>query len=74
MEQFLTLTKKYGVTGVLAMWLWHTDSRLTKVETELYDCYKAKVAQITQKSPELNQLFAILVDKPKMVKKKKGEA
>lgn len=42
MEQFIALTKKYGVTGVLAMWLWHTDSRLNKVESALYDCYKTQ--------------------------------
>jgi hypothetical protein len=40
MTEFVTIIKKYGVTGVLALWLWHTDSRLNKVETALYDCYK----------------------------------
>ena len=40
MTEFVTIIKKYGVTGVLALWLWHTDSRLNKVEDALYDCYK----------------------------------
>ena len=40
MTEFVTIVKKYGVTGVLALWLWHTDNRLNKVETALYDCYK----------------------------------
>ncbi len=40
MTEFVTIIKKYGVTGVLALWLWHTDNRLNKVETALYDCYK----------------------------------
>ena len=40
MTEFVTIVKKYGVTGVLALWLWHTENRLNKVETALYDCYK----------------------------------
>lgn len=40
MTEFVTIVKKYGVTGVLALWLWHTDNRLNKVEDALYDCYK----------------------------------
>jgi hypothetical protein len=40
MTEFVAIIKKYGVTGVLALWLWHTDTRLQKVETALYDCYK----------------------------------
>lgn len=40
MTEIVTIVKKYGVTGVLCIWLWHTDNRLNKVETALYDCYK----------------------------------
>lgn len=40
MTDFVAIIKKYGVTGVLALWLWHTDNRLNKVEDALYDCYK----------------------------------
>lgn len=40
MTELVTIVKKYGVTGVLCVWLWHTENRLNKVEQALYDCYK----------------------------------
>lgn len=40
MQELVTIVKKYGVTGVLCVWLWHTENRLNKVEQALYDCYK----------------------------------
>jgi len=62
MTEFVTLIKKYGVTGVLALWLWHTDNRLNKVETALYDCYKEQSFRQASKTridlPE--RLIAIL--------------
>jgi len=62
MTEFVTIIKKYGVTGVLALWLWHTDNRLNKVETALYDCYKEQSFRKATKTridiPE--QMFAIL--------------
>lgn len=45
MTELVTIVKKYGVTGVLCAWLWHTDSRLNKVESALYDCYKTQTMQ-----------------------------
>ena len=74
MEQFIAITKKYGVTGVLAMWLWHTDSRLNKVETALYDCYKTQATVDTANSTmnilHTNQ-YAVLPSKTK-IKTKHG--
>jgi hypothetical protein len=62
MTEFVTIVKKYGVTGVLALWLWHTDNRLNKVETALYDCYKEqsyrKATNTQIEIPE--KLYAIL--------------
>lgn len=62
MTEFVTLIKKYGVTGVLALWLWHTDNRLNKVETALYDCYKEQSFRQATKTridfPE--RIYAIL--------------
>jgi hypothetical protein len=62
MTEFVTIIKKYGVTGVLALWLWHTDNRLNKVETALYDCYKEQsFRQATKTRIDLpEQIFAIL--------------
>lgn len=69
MEQFIALTKKYGVTGVLAMWLWHTDSRLNKVESALYDCYKTQSIVKKNASTSINnpnQWYAVLPSKTKI--------
>ena len=62
MTEFVTIIKKYGVTGVLALWLWHTDNRLNKVETALYDCYKEQsYRKATNTRIQLSQkLYAIL--------------
>ncbi len=62
MTEFVAIIKKYGVTGVLALWLWHTDNRLNKVETALYDCYKEQsFRQATKTRIDLpEQMFAIL--------------
>jgi len=62
MTEFVTIVKKYGVTGVLALWLWHTDNRLNKVEAALYDCYKEQsYRKATNTRIELSEkLYAIL--------------
>jgi hypothetical protein len=71
MTEFVTIIKKYGVTGVLALWLWHTDSRLNKVETALYDCYKEKsYRQATHTRIELpERLYAVLPNDKKTNKR-----
>lgn len=62
MMEIVTIVKKYGVTGVLCAWLWHTNARLNKVEQALYDCYKESTirnnANSTVQLPE--RLIAIL--------------
>ena len=68
MEQFVAVVKKYGVTGVLAMWLWHTDTRLNKVETALYDCYKTQSIvkkHVNSAQTLLPTSFAIIPQKSK---------
>lgn len=63
MTEFVAIIKKYGVTGVLALWLWHTDNRLNKVEQALYDCYKEQSFRAGKASNYINlpqRLFAIL--------------
>lgn len=40
MEQLIFFSKKYGVTGLLVVWLWWTNERLTIVENELHKCYE----------------------------------
>jgi len=71
MTEFVTIIKKYGVTGVLALWLWHTDSRLNKVETALYDCYKeTSIKQATNTRIDLpERVYAILPNDKKSNKR-----
>lgn len=71
MTEFVTIVKKYGVTGVLALWLWHTDNRLNKVETALYDCYKEQsFRQSTHTRIELpERIYAILPNDKKTNKR-----
>jgi hypothetical protein len=67
MTELVTIIKKYGVTGVLCVWLWHTENRLTKVEQALYDCYKESTIRNSPNSsvrlPE--RLFAIMPNNEK---------
>lgn len=62
MNELVVIVKKYGVTGVLCAWLWHTNARLNKVEQALYDCYKESTIRNSANSwvkiPE--RLIAIL--------------
>ena len=71
MTEFVTIVKKSGVTGVLALWLWHTDNRLNKVETALYDCYKEQsYRQATHTRIELpDRLYAVLPNDKKTNKR-----
>jgi hypothetical protein len=71
MTEFAAIVKKYGVTGVLCLWLWHTDNRLNKVETALYDCYKEQTfRQATKTRIEFpDKLLAILPNDKKTNKR-----
>ena len=44
MREFVEITKKYGVTGVLACWLWITNSRVQALETKLEHCYELRMS------------------------------
>lgn len=47
MTELAAITKKYGATGVLACWLWFTNSRVEDLENKLINCYEDQ-ARITQ--------------------------
>jgi len=67
MREFVDITKKYGVTGVLACWLWITNSRVEALENRLEHCYQMQMmkgnvnASITH-----NKSIAILADEIKI--------
>lgn len=71
MTEFVELAKKYGVTGVLACWLWITTTRVTVLENNLKECYQYQMIQ----SKNLNasnvyrvKILAVLTDKIKIKK------
>ena len=43
MTEFVQITKKYGVTGVLACWLWLTNNRVEALENKLVNCYQMQI-------------------------------
>ncbi len=42
-DQILTVIKKQGATGVLALWLWYTHLDVQDLKHRLYDCYGKKL-------------------------------
>ena len=46
LETTLKAIKDYGITGVLVVWLFMTNNRLTIVEGKLFDCYMTKHASV----------------------------
>ena len=72
MDAIFSGIKKYGVTGVLVMWLWYTDNRLSKVEQQLWDCYKsASITSATENKPFLaSNWYAILPKQSKVIYRK----
>ena len=72
MEQLIIFSKKYGVTGLLVVWLWWTNERLDKVENELYICYQNSYnnKNSNNETSKDNLNFAILPKKIKYVSAK----
>jgi len=69
MREFVDITKKYGVTGVLACWLWITNSRVEVLEIKLENCYELRMAKGNLKANYVyNKLinYAILADEIKI--------
>ena len=68
MNEFVQIAKKYGVTGVLACWLWITNNRVEALENKLVNCYQLQI----MKQSNLNKIkvnlaeFAILPEKLKI--------
>ena len=58
-DQILTIIKKQGATGVLALWLWYTHSDVQDLKHRLYDCYGKSNNSATREVPDNNN-FAIV--------------
>lgn len=43
MTEFVTIIKKYGVTGLLAVWVWTLQNEVKEMRTMLVDCYQVQM-------------------------------
>jgi hypothetical protein len=43
MTEFVTIIKKYGVTGLLAVWVWTLQAEVKEMRTMLVDCYQVQM-------------------------------
>jgi hypothetical protein len=66
MTEAFEIIKKHGVLGVLCVWLFFMNSRLSTVEAKLYDCYDDKIVMQHQANNSIihlpERIIAILPD------------
>lgn len=62
MTEFVTVIKKYGVTGLLAVWVWTLQAEVKEMRTMLVDCYQVQMhsSNESKRHIEKNQTFAII--------------
>lgn len=62
MTEFVTIIKKYGVTGLLAVWVWTLQAEVKEMRTMLVDCYQVQMRSATESSnyKAPNEFFAII--------------
>lgn len=61
MTEFVTIIKKYGVTGLLAVWVWTLQNEVKEMQTMLVDCYQVQVRSADNSNQiEKNEVFAII--------------
>ena len=70
MNEFVNITKKYGVTGVLACWLWLTNDRVEALENKLVNCYQFQMMKNAKTQSKITDsfMYAILPEKLKIKK------
>jgi hypothetical protein len=66
LETTLKAIKDYGITGVLVVWLFMTNNRLSIVEQKLFDCYMTKHVSVgtTENVLLISEFLAILPSNP----------
>ena len=74
LEEFLKLTKKYGATAVLSLWLFVNNWRLTNLEERLYACYEGRAIKASSYTPRpiktktfVLRIEAIIPDKQRFI-------
>lgn len=68
MTDLLNAIKKHGALGVLAMWLWFTNTRVEKLEAKLYDCYEQQAISNSVSMPLQKDEIEIIAVLPKELK------
>ena len=58
-DQILTVIKKQGATGVLALWLFYTHTEVQELKARLYDCY-GKTSNVATKPINDTTTFAVI--------------
>lgn len=68
MTEFVEIIKKYGATGLMAIFLYINNQRINKLEEQLYDCLRdySRYTSSTEYPPKKNNLVAILPEKIKV--------
>jgi hypothetical protein len=70
-NQFLTIIKKHGAMGVLALWLSYTHFEVQDLKARLFNCLENKTTLIDTEFNNRNNIYATLPEKFKYVKRKK---
>jgi hypothetical protein len=62
MTEFVTIIKKYGVTGLLAMWVWTLQTEVKEMREMLVDCYQFQNHNASESNDfkQRQDLYAIL--------------
>jgi hypothetical protein len=66
----IDLIKKYGVTGVLFLWLLSVNFKVNKLEEKLYDCYEDQIRAATTRTAHIKrvEVYAVLPNETKIKK------
>lgn len=70
MTEFVTIIKKYGVTGLLAVWVWTLQAEVKEMRTMLVDCYQVQMRAGTDSSNYKKPFeFYAIIPKDEIIKK-----
>lgn len=74
MVEFVSICKRYGALGVIAVWLFTTNKRVDTLETQLHDCNEDRIDIVKEYTKPLRSqtyvkkqmLIAVLPEKVKI--------
>ena len=64
MTEFVTIIKKYGVTGILVVWVYSLQQEVKEMRAMLVDCYEVQIrhGNATDSNITPQKMYAILPD------------